>query len=345
MELLLSTIAEIVGGRVIGDEGKVIHGAAAFEAAGDDEITYAGNAKFLKLIDATGAGAVLVPKEFKHAPKNLVLVESPRIAFNKVSEVFYPRSKPKIGISSTAHVGDNVIYGKDVSIGPFVVLGDDVRIGDRVMLHPHVVIGNQVVMGDDVEIFPNVTVLALCKIGSRVTIHAGSVIGSDGFGFEPDGEKYLKINHTGIVQIDNDVEIGAGNTIDRGTVGKTWIKDGVKTDNLVHIAHNVIVGENTLIVAQVGISGSVTIGKHVVLAGQAGVAGHLTIEDNATVGPKSGIVKSVPKGHILSGIPAMPHKLWLRVHRVLPMLPDLKKKIFQIEKKVNEIERRQDKRG
>jgi UDP-3-O-[3-hydroxymyristoyl] glucosamine N-acyltransferase len=334
MELSLLQIAREIDGQVVGDENKMISGAAGFESAGKDHITYAGSPGYLNRINETRAGAVLVPRGFDNAAINLVVVENPRVAFTRISEIFYPRSKPAAGIHSSCCIGENFIHGTEVSIGPFVVVGKDVIVGCRVVLHPHVVIGDGVCIGNDVEIFPNVTVLQRCVIGDRVIIHSGSVIGSDGFGFEPCGEKYIKIHHTGIVQIDNDVEIGACNTIDRGTNGKTWIKDGVKTDNLVHIGHNVMVGENTIIVAQVGVSGSVIIGKHVVLAGQAGIAGHLVIDDNAVVGPKAGIVKSVSAGDVLSGTPGMPHKLWLRVHRVLPMLPDLKKRIEKLEKRL-----------
>ena len=174
-------------------------------------------------------------------------------------------------------------------------------------------------------------------------IHSGTVIGSDGFGFAPDGTTYHKIPHTGIVQIDDDVEIGANNAIDRGTFGKTHIGRGVKTDNLVHLAHNVTVGENTVLVAQVGISGSVKIGKHAILAGQAGVAGHLTIGDNATVGPKTGVGKPVPDGQVVSaGIPEMPHRLWLRVVRTIPKLPDISKRLLGLEKRLKNIEAKLD---
>ena len=156
--------------------------------------------------------------------------------------------------------------------------------------------------------------------------------------FAPDGEKYYKIPQTGIVQIDDDVEIGAGNTIDRATFGKTWIRRGVKTDNLIHIAHNVTIGENSVLVAQVGISGSVTIGKHAILAGQAGVSGHLTIGDDVTIGPQAGVTASVPDGEIVSGSPEMPHRLWLRVQRIICRLPELKKKLSEIEKRLNKVE-------
>jgi UDP-3-O-[3-hydroxymyristoyl] glucosamine N-acyltransferase len=205
------------------------------------------------------------------------------------------------------------------------VIGNNVTVGHRITLRPNVVVGDNVVMGNDVRIYPNVTILERCTIGNRVIIHAGTVIGSDGFGFAPDGKKYYKIPHTGIVRIDDDVEIGAGNTIDRATFGKTWIKRGVKTDNLVHIAHNVTVGEDSVLVAQVGISGSVTIGKNAILAGQAGVAGHLILGDDVTVVSQAGVAKSVPSGETVSGSPAITHRQWLRMQRILPKLPELKK--------------------
>jgi UDP-3-O-[3-hydroxymyristoyl] glucosamine N-acyltransferase len=337
MEFSLSEIAEMVQGEIAGDPSRVIRGTAGFEASREADITYAGNAEYLKQVEHSKAGAVLVPVGFECPGKNLVRVENPRLAFNTLSLRFAPPKTPITGLESRIHMGKNFIRGAGVSIGPFVTLGDDVSLGDRVVLHANVFIGNQVQIGDDVEIFPHVTILNGCKIGNRVIINAGSVIGSDGFGFEPNGEQYIKINHFGIVQIDEDVEIGACNTIDRGTTGKTWVMKGVKTDNLVHIGHNVVVGENTLLVSQVGISGSVTIGKHVVLAGKVGVAGHLTIGDNVVAGAKAGIAKSIPDGETVSGYPTMPHGLWLRVVNILPTLPELKKKISRLEKIVNRL--------
>jgi UDP-3-O-[3-hydroxymyristoyl] glucosamine N-acyltransferase len=194
------------------------------------------------------------------------------------------------------------------------------------------------VIGDDVTLFPNVTILERCRIGNRVIVQAGSVIGSDGFGYAPDGRMYRKIRHIGIVQIDDDVEIGAGNTIDRATFGRTWIQRGVKTDNLVHVAHNVTVGEDTVLVAQVGISGSVTIGRHVIIAGQAGVSGHLDIGDDVIIGPRGGVAKSIPAGEVVSGAPEMPNRAWLKVQRIIPRLPEFKKKMEDIEKRVKRLE-------
>ncbi|NVM57023.1 MAG: UDP-3-O-(3-hydroxymyristoyl)glucosamine N-acyltransferase, partial [Desulfobacterales bacterium] len=188
-------------------------------------------------------------------------------------------------------------------------------------------------------VHPNVAILERCQIGNRVVIHAGSVIGSDGFGFASDGDRYYKIPQTGIVHIDDDVEIGACNTIDRATFGRTWIKRGVKTDNLVHIAHNVVVGEDTVLVAQVGISGSVTIGNHAILAGQAGVAQHVTIGNRVTIGPQSGVTRSISDGQIVSGTPGMPHRLWLKTCNIIPKLPDMKKKIRELEMRIEKLEK------
>ncbi|NJL59362.1 MAG: UDP-3-O-(3-hydroxymyristoyl)glucosamine N-acyltransferase, partial [Desulfobacteraceae bacterium] len=220
------------------------------------------------------------------------------------------------------------------------VIGSDVRIGDRVTIYPGVVIGDHVTIGNDITIYPNVSIYDHCIIGSRVIIHAGTVIGSDGFGFAPDGETYCKIPHRGMVQIDDDVEIGANNAIDRATFGKTWIQKGVKTDNLVHVAHNVVVGENTLLVAQVGISGSTSIGNHAILAGQAGVSGHLQIGNNVIIGPQAGIAKSVADGEIVSGSPEIPHKQWLRVQTIIPKLPEMKKQLNELQRRIEEIEKK-----
>ncbi|MFC1488643.1 UDP-3-O-(3-hydroxymyristoyl)glucosamine N-acyltransferase [Thermodesulfobacteriota bacterium] len=342
MEVSLAKIAKLVGGEVTGDLKKKIRGVAPFDDAAGDDITLAGKASYLKRIDTTDAGAVIVPMDFQGSSKSIVRVENPQLAFARALNFFHPPSKREVGINKSAHIGHRFACGKDISIAPFVVIQDNVTLGDRVTLHSGVVIGDDVVIGNDVEIYPNVTILDRCRIGNRVTINAGTVIGSDGFGFAPDGEKYYKIPQTGIVQIDDDVEIGACNTIDRAAFGKTWIKSGTKTDNLVMIGHNVTVGENTILISQVGISGSTTIGRNAVLAGQAGISGHLTIGDNVVIGPKAGIIKSIPDGEVVSGSPEMPHRLWLRVHRIIPRLPELKKRLLEVEKRLRKMEEKQD---
>jgi len=314
MEVVLSQIASLVHGRIVGDSDVVIRGAAPFETAGDARNT-------------------------ETPERTLVQVDNPMVAFAKVLQYFHPAAVPPAEIHPRAEIGIGFKCGCNVCIGPMVVVGRDVVVGERVRLHAGVVIGDGVTIGDDVIIYPNVTILDGCTIGSRVIVHSGTVIGSDGFGFAPDGQTYHKIPHLGSVQIGDDVEIGANNTIDRGTFGRTIVGRGVKTDNLVHIAHNVTVGDNTVLVAQVGISGSVTIGKNAVLAGQAGVAGHLTIGDGATVGPRTGVAKSVPAGTIVSSSnPEMPHKLWLRVQRLVPKLPEINKRLSAVEKQLRKLE-------
>ncbi|MBW2331395.1 MAG: UDP-3-O-(3-hydroxymyristoyl)glucosamine N-acyltransferase, partial [Deltaproteobacteria bacterium] len=332
-------IAELVRGEVVGDGDFIIRGVAPFENAGPDDITFAASASYKKRVDETRAAAVIVSHGVCESKKILVRVENPSLALAKVSTLFHPVCRPVIGISQDAHVGKDFKCGIDVSVYPCVFIGDYVTLGDRVTLYPGVVVANGVAIGDDVVVYPNVSILERCEIGSRVMIHAGSVIGSDGFGFASDGDRYYRIPQVGTVRIDDDVEIGACNAIDRATFGRTWIKRGVKTDNLVHIAHNVVVGEDTVLVAQVGISGSVMIGNHAILAGQAGVAEHVTIGNGVTIGPQAGIAKSIQDGQIVSGFPGMPHRLWLKASSIIPKLPDMKKKLRELEKRIEKMEK------
>ncbi len=337
MKIPLAQIAELLGAELQGDPQKVIRGVAPFESAGPYDITVAASAKFVKRIAQTNAGAVIVPRKVGELEQNLLPVEHPMVAFVHVAQQFHPPPEPVARIHSQAAVGQDVKFGESVDIGPCAVVGDRVRIGNRVVIGPGAVLGDDTVIGDEVHLHPNVTILARCRVGSRVVVHSGTVIGSDGFGFAPDGKRYHKQPHTGIVIIGDDVEIGANNTIDRATFGETRIGNGVKTDNLVHIAHNVRIGDNSVIVSQVGISGSVTVGDNVTLAGQAGVAGHLNIGDNAIVGPRAGIAKDVPPGQVMMGAPEMPHKLWLRVQRIIPLLPELKKRLDDLEKRLAQL--------
>lgn len=327
----------MVSAKLIGDGNTTICGVAPFESARAEDITVAGSKKYLKQLDVCKASAVIVPQHTTSDGLNLLQVDHPLVAFAKVIAFFHPARKLPAQIHPTAYIGDQIEWGKDVCVGACAVIGNGVRLGDRTQVHAGAVISDEVRIGDDVTVFPNVTVLERCQIGNRVTIHAGSVIGSDGFGFAADGERYHKIPHVGIVRIDDDVEIGANNTIDRATFGQTRICRGVKTDNLVHIAHNVTVGENSVIVAQVGISGSVQIGKQAVIAGQAGIAGHLTIGDKAVVGPQAGIVKDVAEGQMVVGAPGTEPKRYYRIVRTMQNLPELKKRLDVIEKKLHKI--------
>jgi UDP-3-O-[3-hydroxymyristoyl] glucosamine N-acyltransferase len=336
-------LAEMVQGRVSGDHRRPIDGVAPFELAGGTNITVAGTAKFLKRIADCRAAAIIVPPDTELPQLNLIQVDNPMVAFARIARFFHPPVKPFEGIHPTAAIGRNFEHGNDISVGAVAVVGNHVTFGDGVWLEPGVVVGDHVTIGNDAIIHANVTIQDRTIIGDRVTIHSGSVIGSDGFGYAPDGTTYHKIPHTGIVEIHDDVEIGANNAIDRGTFGNTTIGRGVKTDNLVHIAHNVTVGENTVLVAQVGVSGSVTIGNNAILAGQAGISGHLSIGHHATVGPQTGVGKSVPDGQtVSSGLPEMPHRLWLRVVRTIPKLPDISKRLLGLEKRFKIIEKKLD---
>ncbi len=334
----LDHIAQHLGGALHGTPSLMISGVRPFEEAGPDHLTCAVNAKYFKRLSETKAGAIIVSRDSPETTRNAIRTENPYASFARAIALFAPARKAAPGISLHAVVGDGFSHGTDLSVAPGVVIGKNVRVGNNVCLMPNVVLGDQVVLGDDVTVHPNVSFLERCEAGNRVTIHAGTVIGSDGYGFAPDGEEYVKVPQTGIVRLGNDVELGANNTVDRATFGATIIGNGVKTDNMVHVGHNVIVGDNTLLVAQAGISGSTTIGRHVIIAGQAGIGDHVTIGDYSVVAPQSGVAKSIDPGQVMSGTPAMPHRLWLRVQRAIPKLPDLAKEVRSLAKRIAAIE-------
>jgi UDP-3-O-[3-hydroxymyristoyl] glucosamine N-acyltransferase len=260
-----------------------------------------------------------------------------------VATLFAPPVPRYSGISSQAFVHQSSVIGSDVSIYPLVYVGENALIGNGSTLFPGVFLGNRVKIGNRTILYPNVTVMDDCVIGSDVTIHAGTVIGSDGFGYVQDKDKSLKIPQMGIVQIDDEVEIGANNCIDRAAMGKTWIQRGVKTDNLVQVAHNVVLGENTIVVAQSGISGSTRVGRGVILGGQVGIADHIEIGDGVTIGSQSGVAKNVVAGSVVSGSPALPHRLWLRTTGLVSRLPQFTQRLKALEKKLEELTERLEK--
>ena len=267
IEYSLEYIANKIDGEVTGDSEKTISGVATFDTADVTQITFAAGSKILNRIDDCRAGAIIVPEGFASPGKHLIGVSNPKLAFAQVISLYHPEVTPPAGIHEKASIGSDVQTGAGVFVGAFATIGDRVTIGSGSIIRNGVYIGDDVSIGDQVDIHPNVTIMSRCRIGNQVTIHPGTVIGSDGYGYVQDGGQHHKIPQTGIVQIDDDVEIGACNTIDRATFGRTWIRRGVKTDNLIHIAHNVEVGEDTIIVAQTGIGGSVTIGHHAIISG------------------------------------------------------------------------------
>lgn len=311
MELSLSELASFVGGRLdAGADDRPIRGAAAIAEALEDDVTFFGNAKYLPALKACRAGAVLVPEDFGEAVTPAVIrVENPSAAFTRVVERFAPPPVRRFpGVHPSAIVGEGVQFGVDVSIGPCVVIEDGVTIGAGSTIGAHGFLGQESRVGDSCLLHARVTLGARCLLGNRVIVQSGAVIGSDGFGYEFTGGQHVKVPQIGIVQVDDDVEIGANATIDRARFGRTWLQQGTKIDNLVQVAHNVVVGRHCILVAQVGISGSARLGNYVTLAGQVGVVGHIEIGDQVIVGAQSGVSKSLSPGEAYMGSPAVPAK-------------------------------------
>jgi UDP-3-O-[3-hydroxymyristoyl] glucosamine N-acyltransferase len=339
LELTLKEIADLVGGNVVGDDATVIKGVNSLEAAGKSEISFFTHQRYADLLAKSEASAVIVSKEEAIFGGPQVVTSNPGAAYAKVAALFVP-SLPKFkGISESAIVLDGCDIGENVSIYPTVYVGKDVVIGEDVVLFPGVYVGDRVRIGKETVIYPNVTILQDCVLGNNVTIHSGTVVGSDGFGFVRDGAVSVKIPQIGIVQIDDNVEIGANNCIDRAAFGKTWIKRGVKTDNLVQIAHNVVIGEDTVIVAQAGISGSVDIGSEVIIGGQVGIRDHVQVGDRVMIASQSGVAKSIPSGEIASGSPTIPHRLWLKSVGLFSKLPKINDRLRHLEKRMKALEK------
>ncbi len=345
MQFSIKEIAKIIDIKIIGDETIKIDKVSSFDDADKKCLTFASDLKFLKKIDKSNAAAIIISQDYE-IPGDInitaVLLKSanPKTDFFKIFNLFNPNERYAKTISSTAFVGKNIKLGQDVSIYNNVYIGDNVKLGNNVVLMPNVYIGDNVIIGDNTIVKPNTTIMGKTEIGKDVIIHSGTTIGSDGYGYTQVKKKHEKITHAGYVCLGDDVEIGSCNTIDRGTFGKTWLKNGVKTDNHVHVAHNVIVDENSLLIAKVGIAGSTKIGKNVIVAGKAAVSGHLTIGDNSIIGPCAGVLNDVPPNEIVSGMPEMPHKLWLKISRIIPRLPDLRKKLISLEKKIKKLEKK-----
>ncbi len=338
MQIPLSEIAEAADGEVIGDGDLLIKGINSLDAAGSGEISFYADKRYRDQLKATGASAIIVKEPVDSFKGPQLVVKNPELAYAVVSGLFAPPIGRFPGISEDAFISETCRTGENVSIYPFAYIGKETVVGEGSVIFPGVFLGDRVRVGENCVIYPNVSILDRCIIGNNVIIHAGSTIGSDGFGFTRDGAASVKIPQTGIVQIDDDVEIGSNNSIDRAALGKTWIKRGVKTDNLVQIGHNVVIGENTIVVSQVGISGSVNVGREVVLGGQVGISDHVDIGDRAMIGSQSGVAKSIAPGDIVSGTPTMPHRLWLKTSGLITRLPKLNERLRQLEKKVKELE-------
>ena len=334
--IALQELAALVGGQLSFEGAALlpISGVASLAEAGPEEITFLGNAKYLPALRVTKAAAVLVPEDFaEEVPPLLIRVGNPSLAFARLVTFFAPEPPVFLpGIHPTAVVGEGVQLGEGASIQPFAVLEPGVVVGAGTVVGAHCYLGHESRVGEGCLLHPRVTVAARCLVGNRVILHSGVVLGSDGFGFEWNDGRHVKIPQVGIVQVDDDVEIGANTTVDRARFGRTWIQEGCKIDNLVQIAHNVVVGRHTLLVAQAGISGSTVLGQRVTLAGQVGVAGHLQIGDGAVVSAQSGVSKSLPGGALYMGSPAQPAAEFREQVALLRRLGRLQERVQRLEK-------------
>lgn len=336
----LQELADHLGGVVRGDGTIKISGLAPLEGAGPDKVSFLANPKYAAKVAETRAGGVLMAPGGEAYGRNVIELENPYLGFAKLLTFFYTQPHPALGVLPEAVVGTNVLLGEDISIYPGALIGNNVTVGDRVVIYPGAVIYDGAVIGDDSVIHANAVVRERCRIGKRCKLQPGAVIGSDGFGYAPDGAGYYPIPQIGIVVLEDDVEIGANAAVDRAAIEVTLIKRGTKLDNLVQVAHNCQIGEDCMIVSQVGIAGSSKIGNHVTLAGQVGVVGHVNIGDNAIVGAQAGVPGSLEGNAYYSGSPAMPHREWLRVMGTLPKLPEMRKKMSELEKKIAVLEAR-----
>jgi len=329
---LLSDLAARIGAVLQGPDSEV-QGMAPVEDAGPGQVTFLSNPKYAVQARETKASAVIAKEPIPGAGCAFLLAPNPYHAFASALELFHPPIRPAAGLSPLASIHPRASLGKEVSVGPFAVVEDGAVLGDRVVLYPGVYVGKDVRIGEDTLAYPRVTMYAGVRIGRRAILHAGCVIGSDGFGFAPSAAGYKKIPQVGIVEIEDDVEIGANTTIDRAAMGVTRICRGTKLDNLIQVGHNVVIGADTVIAAQAGISGSCRVGSRVMIGGQAGLAGHLEVGDGAMLGAKTGVAQSIDAAESVawSGIPAMPHKTWLRMAMLLPSLPELFRRVKRLE--------------
>lgn len=345
MEKSIQEIAAIIGGAVLGNEKTTISDIRPIEEAGVHDLTFIAGPKYSKMLKTTQAAAILAPPGTVEPGKNLIIVDDPYSAFGKLLAVFYPVDHGPIGIHADAYIEEGAFVSPEATIMPRAFIGRGARIEKGAVIYPGVVIGRNASVGEDSILYANVSVYAGCIIGKRVILHSGVVIGADGFGFASPGVGNTKIPQVGIVQIDDDVELGANTTVDRATMGRTWIQRNVKVDNLVQIAHNVVVGENSAIAAQTGISGSTSIGKSVMIGGQVGIVGHISIGDHAVIAASSGIHKDIPEGFMGGGAPPLPLKEWLRVEAVKIKLPEMRVQLVKLIKQVEQLEAKINKTG
>jgi UDP-3-O-[3-hydroxymyristoyl] glucosamine N-acyltransferase len=338
--ITVAEIAEKVGGTVRGDGATVIRGIAAVDHAASGDLTFAENSARFAEADASKASAILVPPGLTSDHQLLIQVKSPRIAVAQLLPLFFPAEQLVPGVDSSAQISPSAQVHVTAQIGPWCVIGDRVKIGARAVLMAGNHLGADTVVGEDVRLFPHVVLYSSTVVGNRVTIHAGTVIGSDGYGYVFDEGRHRKVLQVGNVVIHDDVEIGANTAIDRAALHSTIIGAGTKIDNLVHIAHGVVTGQHCLILGQVGFAGGTQLGDYVIIAAQAGIGGHLKIGARAIVAAKSGVMRDVPPGGKVFGFPAQPDQQMKRQIVASQQLPEMLKRVRELEKQVAELSER-----
>jgi UDP-3-O-[3-hydroxymyristoyl] glucosamine N-acyltransferase len=348
MKKTLAEIARVLEGELVGDKSLVIKGLSGIVEAKEGDLTFVSNPKYIPLLAKTKASAVLASRDLKITGRSVIYTDNPSLSFAKVASMFAESfAHPFQGIHEKSCIASDATLGKNVSVGGCVTIEKEAAVGDNCVIYAGSYIGREVKIGRDCIIYPNVTIHEAVTIGERVIIHSGTVIGSDGFGYEKVNGRHIKIPQLGTVVIEDDVEIGANVSIDRARFDKTYIGRGTKIDNLVQIAHNVKIGEDCIIISQVGISGSVEIGRGAILAGQVGVAGHLIIGEGCVVAAQACVTKSIPPQTMVSGYPAKPHQEAKKINAYLQRLPqyveiirELKEKVALLEKKKNPIKKK-----
>ena len=318
-----------------------IRGVSSLEKAKKGDLVFLAHPKYRELLEKTQASAAIIPREEKYERIPVLKSENPHLSFVRAVGLFFKAYRLQPGIHPTALVSPSANMGKDVAIGAFAYIGDEVEIGEKAVIFPFTAIYPRVKIGKETIIHSHVSIREEIRIGDRVIIHNGAVIGSDGFGFiQGKDRSHIKIPQTGTVIIEDDVEVGANTTIDRATLGETIIRKGTKIDNLIQVAHNVEIGPDSILAAQVGIAGSSKIGKNVILGGQVGVADHVRIEDNVIAAAQSGVSKDIPADSIVAGSPHLDIRIWRKSRALLPQLYDLVKDIKKLKKRVEELEKK-----
>ena len=342
MEFTARQIAQVINGEIIGNENVTVNSFSKIEEGKPGSISFLANPKYTHYIYNTKASIVLIDKNAileKPVETTLIKVDNAYECIAKLLQMYEATKPKKTGIDPLAFVSTNAKIGKNCYIGAFAYVGDNVSIGDNTQIYPHTAICENTTIGESCTLYPNVTVYHGSLIGDRVILHAGSVIGSDGFGFAPSTNGYDKIPQIGVVTIENDVEIGANTCIDRSTMGSTYIRKGVKLDNLVQIAHNTDIGENTVMSAQVGVAGSTKVGQWCMFGGQVGLAGHIVIGNKVFLGAQSGVPGNIKDGQQLIGTPPMKQRPYFKSQAVFRRLPELYKQINDLQKQVEELQK------